>query len=359
MKVVFCWAEVSGYMPACWRELARQPGVEIHILHTRELSTSVPNPFDLSARLDGLSHEMFDQGRPGIEAWLSARVAEQRPDVVVVCGWVVWPYVSLFSAPELSHVRFVLGMDTPWQGTIRQRLGRWRLKSLVRRTAACVTSSERSAEYARWLGVPAGRIHKGFYGFDGAALGELASRRRERPWPRQFLFVGRYVHQKDLATLVAAYRQYRTMVSEPWGLTCCGSGPDAHLLRGVDGLTDAGFKQPEDMPDVFVRHGAFVIASQFEPWGVVIAEASASGLPVICTSACGASDELVRPYFNGVITGPRDVPGVARAMCWIHQHEDELPVMGERGRALAEPYSATQWALRWRQYLADAALEAC
>ena len=87
---------------------------------------------------------------------------------------------------------------------------------------------------------------------------------------------------------------------------------------------------------------------------MVIAEAAASGLPIVCTSACGAAVELVRPYYNGLIVAPQDVVGLARAMRWIHDHESDLRIMGYRGQALAEPYSAETWATRWHNYFLEA-----
>jgi glycosyltransferase involved in cell wall biosynthesis len=354
LKVVFCWAEVSGYIAACWRELQRFPGVQCHILHPKSIYQTIENPFDMSPLLSGLSNDMFDPRRPDAETWLADTIARHNPDVVVVCGWVIWPYVSLFSAEQLAGVKFVVGMDTPWQGTLRQRLGRWRLRRLVQNTTLWVTASERSAEYARRLGVPDALIRKGFYGFDDAPLAGIATERQAAPWARRFLFVGRYVPQKDLRTLVTAYRRYRSMVREPWSLTCCGTGVDAHFLRGVEGLTDAGFKQPAELPGVFAEHGAFVIASSFEPWGVVIAEAAASGLPIVCTSSCGAADDVVRPYYNGLLTSPGDADSLARALCWIHEHETSLAAMGDRARALAAPFAASEWARRWQYYLLDA-----
>jgi glycosyltransferase involved in cell wall biosynthesis len=122
-------------------------------------------------------------------------------------------------------------------------------------------------------------------------------------------------------------------------------------LQGVEGLTDIGFKQPREMAEVLASHGTFVIASKFEPWGVVVAEAAASGMPVICTNACGASDDVVRSYYNGLIVGAGDAAGLTRAMRWIHEHEQELPAFGERGRSLAEPFAAEHWASRWHNYL--------
>ncbi len=359
LRVVFCWSEVPGYMAACWHALARRPGVDLHILHPQQLSADVANPFDLEPLLAGLSHEMFRSDRPNLERWLVDAVAARRPDVVVHCGWIIKPYARLAAAPELSQVPMVLGMDSPWRGTLAQRLARVRLGRLVRRMSAVVTAGERSAEYARRLGVPDRRIVGGYYGFDGRHLRGVAAARMKRAWPRQFLFVGRYVAQKDLRTLVAAYAAYRRLVSDPWGLTCCGDGPDAPVLAGVEGIVNAGFSQPSDLPQVFASHGAFVMASRFEPWGVVIAEAAASGLPIVCTSACGASIDLVRSYYNGVVTAPADPAGLTRALLWIHQHESELAEMGERGRALADAYSAESWAARWHNYLADAVEAGC
>ena len=146
----------------------------------------------------------------------------------------------------------------------------------------------------------------------------------------------------------------RALVSDPWSLTCCGGGPDAHLLTGIEGLTDGGFKQPAELPDVLRAHGAFVIASSFEPWGVVIAEAASSGLPIVCTSSCGAADDLVRPYYNGLVTPAGDAGALARALLWIHEHEAQLPAMGDRARQQAEPFSAGNWAVRWQHYLIEA-----
>lgn len=354
LRVVFCWSEVPGYMAACWQALARRPGIELHILHPRQLFADIVNPFDLEPLLAGLSHEMFRSDRPHVDRWLVDTVAAWKPDVVVHCGWIIKPYARLASAPELSRVPMVLGMDSPWRGTPAQRLARFRLSGLIGRMRLVVTAGERSAEYARRLGVPERQIVGGYYGFDDRQLQGVAARRRQGAWPRQLLFVGRYVPQKDLRTLVSAYAAYRRLVSDPWGLTCCGDGPDASFLTGVEGVVNAGFAQPSTLPAVLATHGAFVMASRFEPWGVVIAEAAASGLPVVCTSACGASVDLVRNYYNGIVTSPSDVTGLTRALLWIHEHESELAAMGERGRGLADAFSADSWAARWHNYLADA-----
>lgn len=352
IRVVFCWAEVSGYMAACWQALGQQPGVELHVIHPERLLPR-PNPFDVTPLIEGLSHEVFDAQDPQVDRYLLDAVARRAPDVVVLCGWIYWPYTRLVHAPPLRSARMLLGMDSPWRATLAQRFARLRLAHFVSGLDLVITAGERSTEYARRIGVAGSRLRTGFYGFEHARFAQAAARRGPQ-WPRRFLFAGRYEAAKDVATLVSAYQAYRSGVSDPWQLTCSGQGADAHLLAGVPGVTDAGFSQPSEMPALFAQHGAFVLPSKFEPWGVVIAEASASGLPVVCTDVCGAALDLVRPYYNGVLVTPGDAAGLARAMRWVHDHEDELRLMGQRGQELSGAFSAQAWATRWHNYMLEA-----
>ena len=355
IRVIFCWAEASGYMAACWRALANRPGIDLHILHPKQLWGKT-NPFLSEPSLfEGISNEMFDADKSGIDQWLVKAISSQRPDVIVLCGWIYPPYSRAVNSPVLKKTPVVIGMDSPWRGTFFQRLARFRLSALARRASLVVTAGERSREYALRIGIPDSRIRMGYYGFDYQSFRTVAETRLAETgaWPRQFLFVGRYVAQKDLSTLVRAYSAYRESVTDPWGLTCCGTGPDESLLKGVKGIVDVGFIQPKELPQKFRSHGTFVLPSRFEPWGVVLAEAAASGLPLICSTACGAGVDLVRSYYNGLLVAPQDVDALTRAMRWMHEHESELPEMGRRGQALAEAFSAEVWATRWHNYFLE------
>jgi glycosyltransferase involved in cell wall biosynthesis len=296
---------------------------------------------------------MFSTALPNIDEYLLNAVTKHNPDVIVVCGWIYWPYTRLINARALAPVAKILGMDSPWRATLAQRFARLRLSGVVPHLHLVVTASDRTAEYARRIGVPAERLRSGFYGFDYTRFAE-AARSRPSPWPRQFLFAARYAPEKNVATLLRAYERYRASLPSPWGLTCVGAGPDGALIRSAAGVEDRGFVQPSALPALFASHGAFVLPSTFEPWGVVIAEAAGAALPVICSSACGAARDIVRPYYNGMIVEPNDTTGWTRAMQWLHEHEPELPEIGRRGQALAEAFSAESWAVRWHNYFLDA-----
>ena len=163
--------------------------------------------------------------------------------------------------------------------------------------------------------------------------------------PRRFLFVGRYVPEKNLALLVEAYRLYRDQVGDPWPLDCVGMGPEGHLLANQPGITDCGFCDPDALPSVYGNHGVFVLPSQHEPWGVVLAEAAGAGLPILCTDACGAYHELI--HGNGIVCPSGNAHALAEAMTRMSQtSQEDFATMIRKGVDLAGPYSCEAWADR-------------
>jgi glycosyltransferase involved in cell wall biosynthesis len=335
-------------MAACWRALAQRPSVEVSVLAYRGLT--VDAEFDDKV-MGGLNVRYLDDRERLDTDLVKQIVMEARPDVLVIPGWSSPPFRALAYEPALASAKRVMTMDTPWRGTLRQRLGRYRMAGYLRQMDRVMVPGERAFQLARALAVPEHKIRRGMYGIEHTPLAPLYEERRERSdgWPKRFLFTARYVEEKGVDVLLQAYRQYRAHVADPWPLTCCGKGPlQAPIVAAVgDGVTDRGFVQPADLPSVYREHGVFVLPSRYEPWGVVLAEAAAAGLPIICTEACGAAVEVVRPMFNGLVTPTGDAAALARAMKWTHDHYATLPDMGARSRTFGAAFSDEAWADRW------------
>jgi glycosyltransferase involved in cell wall biosynthesis len=346
MRVVFCWSHISGYMAACWRALAQRSGVEVSILAYRGVLADTA--FDDNV-VSGLNVRFLDESERANATALAKIVVEAKPDILVISGWSSPAYRALAYDPTLASAR-VMTMDTPWRGTLRQRLGGFRMAGYLSRIDKVVVPGERAFQLARALGVPERNITRGMYGVEYAPLAPLYEQRRnlDGGWPRRFLFTARYVQEKGVDLLLDAYRSYRRGVSDPWPLTCCGKGPlQAQVAAAAaDGVTDRGFVQPADLPAVYRDHGVFVLTSRYEPWGVVLAEAAAAGLPIICTEACGAAVETVRTMFNGLVVATSSYD-IARALRWAHDHHAELPEMGARSRTLGAAFADEVWADRW------------
>lgn len=330
-------------MAACWRALAARPEVELHVIAGRA------NPSFKDEVVAGLNVHMIPEDELHKPDVMAALVRERRPDVIVGSGWFLKGITALPFRPEFASTPFVMAMDTPRQGTLRQRAGRLIHRKYFQRADRVIVPGERAFQLARDLGFPDSKIVRGLYAVDFATLSPLCERRAALPggWPRKWLFMGRYHPVKGLDVLVDAYRAYRNAVNDPWPLTTMGSGELKSTLAGIDGLEDRGFVQPADQPAVLLEHGAFILSSRYDPWPLVVVESCAAGLPVVCTEACGSSVELVRPYHNGVTCAPDDPAALASAMTWLHTHADLLPTFGTRSVELASAYSAQRWADRW------------
>jgi len=342
MNITYLWTAPSGYLAACIRALQRIPNVNASLVTWPPHAEA---PFD-SAAMDVANHHVLsDSGRFDYR-FIKHLVLDLNPEVLVVAGWVHAPYLRLFREPLLKKTRFVIGADTPIRFDVRQLVARLKIGRLLRRADAICVPGERGYQVMRYWKVPGVKIVRLLYGIDYDLFAEGTESRWDsgEPWPRRFAFAGRYAHIKGVDVLVEAYRRYRSMVVDAWPLTVCGTGPMADVFRNQAGVENLGFTQPDRLRNVFRKSAVFVLPSRLDPWGQVIVEAAAAGLPVICTQTCGASAELVRDYHNGLIVPPEDPAALAAAFAWMHEHADRLPQFARASQSFAQAYSAQRWA---------------
>lgn len=128
--------------------------------------------------------------------------------------------------------------------------------------------------------------------------GELRTRWGVPPDSVVVLYVGRFIAIKRLDMVLEAVSRLQG-AGRDVALLFAGGGPLAEPLRaraeslGVRNVHWAGFVQPEDLPAVYGAADVLVLASDDEPWGVVVNEAMACGLPVVASDRVGAAADLV------------------------------------------------------------------
>jgi glycosyltransferase involved in cell wall biosynthesis len=338
-------------MASCWHALAQTPGVTPCVLTLRsgtESNLALPQ----TELMKGLQHRILSTEDYSNYDLIKNTLLEWKPDVVAIAGWFHKPFLRLVSDPSFSSTRFIMFMDNPFRGDLRQWLGRIILRRSLQRMQHVFVTGERSFQLARFLRVPETKIVRGTYGINYRRLQGLW-KEREAQWPRNFLFVGQYIERKGISVLLSAYKCYVKISSQPWPLMCCGMGPLKPDLEAVQNVTDLGFKPPDELPAVFAQTGAFILPSLYDAWPLAIVEACGAGLPVVCSEACGSSVELIRPYFNGLTVATGNVEALTRALCWIDRNYEKLPEFGLRSMQFAAPYAAEVWAERVRQCIFD------
>jgi glycosyltransferase involved in cell wall biosynthesis len=340
MRIAVLWINLTGYLNACLRELNQMPGVKLFVAHQTSRNEA---PF--AEDQFGWIEEQYRYTDQPNTAELVNAVRKFDPELLIVAAWAVPAYRAVCKEMGGRSLR-VCGMDHQWRGRPKQWLGVLTSKVYVQRLfdAAFVTG-ERQAVFARKLGFPPERIWRGLYSCDFSkfeAAGRGAPSIDQR---RSFLYVGRLVPEKGIETLIAAYRRYRAEAQEPWPLKIAGTGPLGSMVEGEPGMEYQGFIQPDGLPSLFGSTGCFVLASRFEPWGVVIHEAAAAGLPVICTAACGSSDQLVKDGSSGFVVETDDPVSLAEAMKKVSDLTREARTeMGRASYKLACQITPTQWA---------------
>jgi glycosyltransferase involved in cell wall biosynthesis len=102
-----------------------------------------------------------------------------------------------------------------------------------------------------------------------------------------------------------------------------------------------------DIPLIMQAADFFVLPSRYEPFGMVITEAMATGLPVITTANVGASD-LIDADSGIVLPDLNDAVALAQAMEKLSHDADLRYRMGQAARTIAERHS---WAEMATQYI--------
>ena len=131
---------------------------------------------------------------------------------------------------------------------------------------------------------------------------ERFSLRRER---RRLLFAGRMIREKRPDLVVDAFVRLASQRPD-WDLVMLGDGVlRAALEASVPAdvkprVTWTGFvAQQERVSAIFRLCDVLVLPSEYEPWAVVVNEAAAAGLAIVCSNVVGAAAELVRDGVNG------------------------------------------------------------
>lgn len=161
-------------------------------------------------------------------------------------------------------------------------------------------------------------------------------------------FVGALSQRKGARYLLAA------MASLPKGVAkliiYTRAAVDRDLIRGFEavdveirgGLSDAALAADMKQCDLIA------LPSIAEGFGLVILEAMACGVPVLCTTSTGGAD-FIQHRQNGLIIKPGSTEAIHQELDWALTHRDELFQIGQAARFEAEKHT---WAEYRRKFYA-------
>ncbi|MCP9493193.1 MAG: glycosyltransferase family 4 protein [Pyrinomonadaceae bacterium MAG19_C2-C3] len=290
---------------------------------------------------------------------------ETAPDILVVPGWgdAVSHTALGWARPDvISIVMSESKADDARRYWLKERL---KFQLYISKFDAALVGGEAHRDYLGALGFPRERIFLGYDVVDNEYFAAQAGRARvcadaarERqsqiPNRRFFLVVTRLIERKNVAGLLDAYIAYRRQIGarEAWDLVVCGSGEqEANIRRRVmeenlgANVHLPGFITYQEIGDWYGLASAFVHPALQEQWGLVVNEACASGLPILCSRKVGACPELVRDKQNGFTFDPNKPDEMTQALISVHQLDDKARrVMGEHSARIVAEFGVERFA---------------
>ncbi len=299
-------------------------------------------------------------------SWLAYCLDELQPDVVAIPGWGLPFARAALVWCQRHRIPAILMSESKWDDEKRQW---WKeqLKSwlYVRKYDAALVGGKLHRDYLIELGFPGDRIFLGYDTVDNsyfmqqaevARQDPIAARQRQPniPWRPYFIAATRFIKRKNVLRFVEAFAAYRQHVGEElaWNLVICGNGEEEPAIRQLvsekeldDCVHLPGFIPYQSIGDWYGLANAFVHPALQEQWGLVVNEACAAGLPVLCSRTVGACHELVSDTHNGLLFDPESDRDMTRALLAIHQLDSEARTrMGLFSQSLVANYSSQRFA---------------
>lgn len=292
-------------------------------------------------------------GRPSRSTVTSAvqkALKSYSPDVVFIPGWYQLYALSMLDWCNRNNVPAVVMSESNAFDTARGSAFT-ALKSIIARrfSAALVGGSSHRDNLVR-LGIKPSHIEIGYDVVDNAHFSAVRTVRR--PHIRPYLLASaRFIAIKNLDGLFRAFARARIGgLGDDVDLVVLGDGAERknlESLRNGLGLTDRillpGFIQYADLPAWYQNAQGFLHVSAVEPWGLVVNEAMAAGLPIIVSKACGAS-ELVSEGKNGWVVDHKDTSAIADRMIKIVHDGALRERMGQHSKEFIAAYGPSKFA---------------
>ena len=152
------------------------------------------------------------------------------------------------------------------------------------------------------------------------------------------LYVGRLEPYKGILELLCAFG-HAAEEENALRLAVAGSGTLQFRVEEIAANPDCrvsylGRLSGEDVLRAYLAADLLVVPSLFEPWGLVVNEAMACGLPVIASDRVGCADDLIRHGETGLIVPGGDQTKLSSAILQLVRDALERRRMGKAAESL-------------------------
>jgi glycosyltransferase involved in cell wall biosynthesis len=218
---------------------------------------------------------------------------------------------------------------------------------LLKRADMYCAHSSAARELLLTYGVPVGKIISTPWAVDNEQFARWAAETNAAEQRRKldvdgvvFVTVGSLIPRKGIDQLLLAFHMIPAELRAKGSILIVGDGPERHRLtelakaQGLTNVRFVGHLSPREVAACLAAGDIFVLPTLEDVWGLVIGEAMAAGLPILCSKYAGGGQDLVREGVNGRVFDPLNHAQLSASLRDVLEHPEQLREMGKRSREI-------------------------
>ena len=248
-------------------------------------------------------------------------IKQFKPDVVNLTGYYDVASWSVLFYCKLNGIKTILSNESTANDHARNGIKEFIKGLIIKQFDGYFNFGTLSENYIISLGINSQRMLVKRNCVDNKALKEIylkhiPNRTQNQEAlniaPNNFIFVGRLIDYKNLFLFIEAFHAAQLNSNEKWGVIILGDGElksDLQHHVSENNIQNINFQNGvswQQVPEYLALSNVLVLPSYSEPWGLVVNEAMACGLPVIVSEKCGCAIDLVKNGENGFTFEPNN-----------------------------------------------------
>lgn len=302
------------YQTPLFKKLAKKlPNLQVFFASRHGLSSKYIDPefkknikWDIGSRmLDGYKSEFSKNQNKNINQFslnflnLEKKLIKGNFDHILVLGWNNLLYINAILYALKHKIKLILRVETNLLlkiNPIKRLIKTIILKNLFKKINYFLAIGILNKNFLLNHNVPKKKIYPGPYFVDNNFFSKKIKKKSESK-KKIVLFVGKLIQRKNpfeflnLAQMFLKNKKIQfIMIGDGILKKECQKFINKRRLNNVSLI---GFVNQTQLKKYYQKSDLLIVPSYYETWGLVINEAFASNIPVICSENCGASKDLI------------------------------------------------------------------
>lgn len=327
------FVEPSSYTLDLIENVHEKSNVEYIFLKENSLARrEVPKAFNFMGRMGTLKQVLYVYS------------VFKKNQIIIFNGYIHWQFVMLFLLNMIAFKKRIIAIESDTKFLNKKGLKGW----IKRKYLGTIFQKKYILGFAGGSG-----IHKDLfrnYGMEERNIflmplmvnNDFFMNLEKRDSSQfSFLFVGRIVPIKNIEFLIHSFlKNFKNNTSV--SLKIVGNGELETFLKlkfaNEENIIFRGAKFGEDLVKEYHTSDIFVLPSKFEPWGLVVNEAMAAGLPVISSSEVGSNYDLIVNKNTGYVFEISEEDDLSKKMFQLYKNNDIYEIFSNNALGLMKNY---------------------